>query len=299
MNQLGRVVVLLLIAGCSPKEPPPVQVAPQPLEPKGLHNVFRITEKLYSGSSPDGEEGFASLQRLGVKTIISVDGATPKVTLAEHYGLSYVHLPVGYDGIPERKAWMIAKAVRDLRGPVYLHCHHGKHRGPTAAAIAQLCLQPTYTPQEAESWLRQAGIDPRYHGLTSLPKTFRRPTAAQLDELPPEFPSIAEVPTLTKQMVLLDLHWDELKLASKTQFADSKRTAQHALQVVELYRELNRLGIPGRSDPKFRDYLQQAERAARDLEQALRTQPIDAAKARAAFDQSQTLCHRCHQAFRD
>src|SRR5262249_37655752 len=34
----------------------------------GLHNVYRITDKLYSGSNPEGEEGFRSLRKLGVKT---------------------------------------------------------------------------------------------------------------------------------------------------------------------------------------------------------------------------------------
>ncbi len=32
-----------------------------------------------------------------MKTIISVDGATPNVAMAEKYGMRYVHLPHGYD----------------------------------------------------------------------------------------------------------------------------------------------------------------------------------------------------------
>ncbi len=73
---------------------------PGPLEMPGLHNVYRLTEQLLSGSSPEGEEGFRSLEKLGVKTILTVDGARPDVALAHKHGLRYVHLPIGYDGVP-------------------------------------------------------------------------------------------------------------------------------------------------------------------------------------------------------
>src|SRR5262245_14950937 len=49
------------------------------IDAPGLHNVYRITDKLFSGSSPEGDEGFRSLQELGIKTVISVDGARPDV----------------------------------------------------------------------------------------------------------------------------------------------------------------------------------------------------------------------------
>src|SRR5262245_5214765 len=98
--------VLLVVAGCQakPAEPTVPPTAPahsgeiQPLEVPGLHNVFRVSERVYSGSSPDGDAGFAALEKLGVKTIISVDGAKPDAEAAGRHGLRYVHLPFGYDG---------------------------------------------------------------------------------------------------------------------------------------------------------------------------------------------------------
>jgi ferredoxin len=41
---------------------------PTPLEAEGLHNFFRVSDRVYSGSSPDGENGFAALAGLGVRT---------------------------------------------------------------------------------------------------------------------------------------------------------------------------------------------------------------------------------------
>src|SRR5262245_3837035 len=105
-----------------PAPPGPVKV-----EAPGLPNVYRVTDRLYSGGSPVGDTGFASLQKLGIRTVISVDGVRPDVQRARKHGLRYIHLPIGYDGVPRAKALRLARAVRDLPGPVYLHCHHGKH----------------------------------------------------------------------------------------------------------------------------------------------------------------------------
>src|SRR3712207_3553770 len=65
----------------------------------GLHNFLPVSSQVYCGGEPEGEEGFQTLARLGVTMIVSVDGARPKVALARKYGLRYVHIPIGYDGI--------------------------------------------------------------------------------------------------------------------------------------------------------------------------------------------------------
>jgi protein tyrosine phosphatase (PTP) superfamily phosphohydrolase (DUF442 family) len=101
-----------------------------------LPNPWQIHPQVISGGLPEGDEAFRALADLGVKTLISVDGARPDVALAKKHGLRYVHLPHGYDGVPEERMQELAKAVRDLPGPIYIHCHHGKHRSPTAAAVA-------------------------------------------------------------------------------------------------------------------------------------------------------------------
>src|SRR5437763_9329790 len=77
----------------------PVAADTAKVDAPGMHNVYRLTDQLYSGSYPEGEEGFRTLQKLGVKTILSVDGDRPEVALAKKYGMPYVHIPVGYAGI--------------------------------------------------------------------------------------------------------------------------------------------------------------------------------------------------------
>src|SRR5690349_7708804 len=69
------------------------------VETKDLHNAYRISANLVSGAAPETEQAFKDLQALGIKTILTVDGAQPDVETAKRHGMRYVHLPIGYDGV--------------------------------------------------------------------------------------------------------------------------------------------------------------------------------------------------------
>src|SRR5262245_42817749 len=110
----------------------PSTAKPEKLAVEHLPNAYRITDKVISGGLPEGDAAFQELADLGVKTVISVDGMKPDVETAKKHGLRYVHLPHGYDGVPSERVLELAKAVRELPGLIYIHCHHGKHRSPAA-----------------------------------------------------------------------------------------------------------------------------------------------------------------------
>jgi hypothetical protein len=58
--------------------------------------------------------------------------------------------------VPEDRIKELAKAVRELEGPVYIHCHHGKHRSPAASAVACVAAG-LIAPQSALAILEAAG----------------------------------------------------------------------------------------------------------------------------------------------
>ena len=118
---------------------PAAKAFPAVADQKNIENGHIVTEKVISGAQPEGDESFKALKALGVKTIVSVDGSAPDVATAKKFGLTYVHLPVTYSGIKPEEGKAIAKALEELPGPIYLHCHHGKHR--SAAAVAVACVQ--------------------------------------------------------------------------------------------------------------------------------------------------------------
>ena len=91
---------------------------PMRVEAGHLPNAICIHERIISGGLPDGEAAFEELKSLRVKTIISVDGAKPNLALAAKYGMRYVHLPHGYNGISDEHAVQLAKAVYNFDGPI-------------------------------------------------------------------------------------------------------------------------------------------------------------------------------------
>jgi protein tyrosine phosphatase (PTP) superfamily phosphohydrolase (DUF442 family) len=291
-------VIVLAIAGCDSHSPPSSPKAER--AHPGLSNVLQVTEKLISGSAPEGDEGFQSLVDLGVKTIISVDGATPEVERAKRFGLRYVHLPIGYDGVPREQGLRIARAVRDLPGLVYIHCHHGKHRGPASAAVARLCLDGTCQAEDAIAYLHQAGTDPNYQGLYADVEQFRRPSAAEINAASNEFPEATQIGALAQIMVELDGRFEHLKLIRASGWKVPPRHADldpphEALQMRELFTEAMRTKDSEKRQPEFRQLLAQAEAAAVNLEQALRKEKL----AESSFQRFASTCAECHRQFRD
>ena len=174
-----------------------------------LPNLVQVHPCVYSGGTPEGAPAFQELQTLGVQTVISVDGAKPDVATARQFGLRYVHLPHGYDGIPPRRAAELAKAVQDLPGRIYIHCHHGQHRSPAAATVACI-VAGMVDPAAAESILQLAGTSPEYRGL------FRSTTEAVpadpefLKRLQVDFRETVELPPLAESMVTIERIHDRL-----------------------------------------------------------------------------------------
>jgi protein tyrosine phosphatase (PTP) superfamily phosphohydrolase (DUF442 family) len=314
------VSIALLTTGCGrtpqPATAPSAPVAAvglavgnsAPAELPGLHNVFRLTERLYSGSVPEGDAGFESLRRLGVQTVISVDGARPDVDRAHRHGMRYVHLPIGYDGVPAAQALRLARAVRDLDGPVYMHCHHGKHRGPAAAAAVHRCLDATCDAEAAVAELRRAGTDPRYAGLYASVRELKPPTPTELDTAPADFPDVADTGDLVKAMVAVDEHADNLKLARAAGWKTPPGhpdvdPAHEAVLLAELYREAGRLPDVAKRGEDFRRRLANAEDGTKRLEAVLRTENEHRAvvieAANAAWKTVEHACTSCHERFRD
>lgn len=302
-----------LLSGCGDAMPraqaqPPVPTpSPQPIDKPGLHNVHRIADWLISGSSPDGVEGFRSLKELGIKTVITVDGARPDVTSAKEYGLRYVHIPIGYDGIPRDKLLLLAKAAQELPRPIYLHCHHGKHRGPAAAAAIHVCLDERCTINQALAEMKTFGTDPRYRGLFEAISRLDRPSPEQLKAVPSDFPETAKVASFVERMVEVDTTWDHLKAIRAAGWkapADNPDLvpSQEALQLVEHYRETARLPDHLKRPQVFQEHLKLATADAESLEKELASQGkemLNGAILEPLFKRSEAACARCHNQFRD
>lgn len=273
------------------------------IETPELHNAHVVTDKVLSGAEPEGEEAFRQLRALGVKTIISVDGAKPDVDTARKYGLRYVHMPITYSTVTEVQGKAIAKAIDELPGPVYIHCHHGKHR--SAAAVAVACVyNGMLKPDQAESVLKTFGTGANYTGLWKAAREAKPVDPQALKDLKVAFPETSPVGELADAMVQIDRHTDHLKAVQKAGWVSPKDhpdldPAHEALQLQEQLRELARTDATRGRPGNFRTILAQNERDVESLRALLTVKPMDKPAADAAFTRVIKSCTECHKGYRD
>jgi protein tyrosine phosphatase (PTP) superfamily phosphohydrolase (DUF442 family) len=278
---------------------------PESLQVRGVPNAFRLGPRLYSGAEPEGDAAFAALAGLGLRTIISVDGAKPNLDAAKKHGLRYVHIPVGYDGITKSESVRLVHAIRSLPGPVFVHCHHGKHRGPTAAAICAIVLE-NWNRDRAIDWLNVAGTSPEYPGLFSSVREFKVPSERELSTIVAAPPERAEIPAFVEAMVQLDKHWDEMKAVEATGFKPPPShpdlvPSRVALQVVEDFRELLRLGETKAKGETILELLRNCEQKATALHAELKARVVEEPEAAltSAFRAVEKGCADCHRRYRN
>lgn len=283
-------------------QPGSSSVVAQPLPSTHVHNLFRATTNVFSGNSPDSDEAFAEIAKLGVKTILSVDGAKPDAEMARQHGLRYIHLPIGYDGVPSNRVIELVKAAQSAAGPIYVHCHHGKHRGP--AAVAVICEATAgWTTNQAVTWLKEAGTAADYAGLYKSAMEFRLPEAAALAKII-ELPEAAKTSSLVDAMVAIDEEMERLKAAQKTGWKSVPNQpdivpAHTATILWEHLRELARADDTTKRPEDYRERLKESEKAADQLRALLRDTKADTAARDAAFKSLGQTCASCHKPYRN
>lgn len=317
------VVCCLFLLGCSqpadnrPKENPlaeppeanpssnetsatnivPREGGPNDEDYPALQNLLQITDKIYCGGEPQGDDAFASLTRLGIRVIVSVDGAKPKIETARNHGLRYVHVPIGYEGVGKQAGLSLARLVRHVDGPFYFHCHHGQHRGPAAAAIA--CVASGDVDGKAAlKILQHAGTSKGYAGLWRDVENYQSPRA---DVELPELVEVAEVDSFAATMARIDRAFDNLKRCRDANWAPPDDypdlvPAQEALLLKEGLRECAR-NLTDDFGDEFRIRLANAESLAQRLEDSLTANNAD--RFAQQFRAIGKSCKQCHGKYRN
>ncbi|WP_160148113.1 hypothetical protein [Rubripirellula obstinata] len=267
-----------------------------------LPNSVQLHAGVISGSLPADDQAFEELANLGIKTIISVDGARPDVKAAKRHGLRYVHLPHGYDGVPDQRVMELAKAFRDLGGPIYIHCHHGKHRSPAAASAA--CVAGgMIPPSDARTVLEMAGTDPNYRGLYQSADRAKRVPDETLDQLAVEFQEVEQVPAVAQAMVNIEHTHHYLKLIAAAQWKSPQQhpdldPAHEALILREHFTELLRSEETQNWPKPILQLLRDSETDAQKLETELRN-GMRPGNLNQISQRISANCKSCHQQFRD
>jgi hypothetical protein len=293
---------------------PSMQDFPRPEAVAGIENVWRMDSNLLSGGDPVGESGLQLLKSKGVKTIVSVDGAAPLLEVSKQLGLRYVHIPIGYDGISVDSQRLLSQAFAQLPKPIYVHCHHGKHRGPAAASImARFGLG--WTPEQASKFMKLAGTSADYPGLYESVKQFEAVNFKDVAAIKTPLPESVDMPAMVDLMVQVDSRFDHLKAwSAKVLETSGKGTRpsaiidpiQEAVLLRELIRESSRLPECRDKPALFRESMSHLES---DLSTWIETIKAEGSseslsdqtksKLSAILKSSANRCVTCHRSFRD
>ncbi len=110
-----------------------------------IPNFGKVADGIWRGAAPSAS-GLKELAADGVRTVVDLrlGSADPKreEILAEHLGIKYIHLPMGYCEPSRSKIKAFLKIVSNpLYQPVYIHCREGADRTGTLVGIYRILVQ--------------------------------------------------------------------------------------------------------------------------------------------------------------
>lgn len=301
----AATAALVAVACSLPSPSPEAQVSTVPdlqrlQDDPALHELVRLSPNLYSGAAPAGPESFALIADMGIRTLVCVDSARPDVEGAAAFGLRYIHIPIGYDQVPREAELAIAAALAEKDGPYFFHCHHGKHRGPAAAAIA-LRTDSNCPSATALEVLEMAGTSTNYPGLWRDVEGWTPP---QDGEKLPKLVSIAKVSDFEGAMAATDRTWDRMKLVraanwvAPAEHPDIDPLHEGKLLVQGLEDCLKNPPSEQVTNADFQQRMEASVESGRALRDGL-MERLDSTELEQRFQKMSKSCKDCHRDYRN
>ncbi|MBL8900649.1 MAG: cytochrome c [Planctomycetes bacterium] len=279
-----------------------------PTEMPGLHNIYRLSPDIVSGSEPHGHEGLESMAEMGIRTVISVDGSAPDAAAAAKLGLRYVHVPIQYKGITNDEVAKLVKTFRELEPPFYVHCFHGKHRGPAAAALGRVALDGAPRDVAIAEMRQYCGTAGTYEGLYQVIAKGAIPSEEETAALRYDFAPVHQPKGMVGAMSVLARAHDNVADAMKREWAaDAAHPDLDALNEAEKLEQAFAAAFAldetqqGPADQK--QWFERSSAESKKLVEALkRLRAGEAAageEAKQAFKAVKGLCTECHSVYRN
>jgi protein tyrosine/serine phosphatase len=115
----------------SAKMPPPSDTYEVLGQLEGLKSyAVKYDDYFYRGGEFFSEDGPETLRKLGIRTIISITPNDMEREAAREYGFNLVEMDFSKKkGLTEADLEKLLETFENDKGPVYIHCHGGTHRG--------------------------------------------------------------------------------------------------------------------------------------------------------------------------
>ena len=279
-----------------------------PDEVGALHNVYRLSDQIVSGAEPDHDGALEQLAAMGIKTLISVDGKAPDAERAAELGMTYVHVPIQYKGITPDEQLRLAKTFRELPGPFYVHCFHGQHRGPAAAALGRLVVDGVPREQAIAEMRQWCGTSGKYEGLYGTIALGDIPSAAETEAYAWDFPSAHHLTGYRQLMIGAARAYDNIEAMADNGWSPPDDhpdidPINEATILAGLFRQAHEQSSMAERPADFQAWNEEARLASEHLHDVLgsirRSGGTDWAPGDEAFAAVTTSCKTCHAAYRN
>ncbi len=130
----------------------------EPLEAVGLDNLHKVSEDYYRSAQPESG-GFASAEKLGIKTIISVRESDSDNSLAkkEPTSINLIHIPLRTSRVTQEDVGRVLNAIHKAEKPVLVHCRHGSDRTGLITAYYRIVFE-NWDREDARTELLYGGF---------------------------------------------------------------------------------------------------------------------------------------------
>lgn len=134
-----------------------------------IQRFRKVTDNLYRGSAPSPKDVEMLKDHLGIKKIVSLDGAAAKRIdrTCKLLGIKQIVIPIEMDNFKQSLVKFLHHDLKDLfleGGPTFVHCAAGKDRTGLATALVQ-CKYLGKDPEEAIEEAKALGfgldVDPK------------------------------------------------------------------------------------------------------------------------------------------
>jgi protein tyrosine/serine phosphatase len=125
----------------------------------GLSNVGQVAPGVYRGAQP-GPDGYASLKKMGIKTVIDLRTSESEKAQVEAAGMQAIAVPIAMsrDGLKEKVDKVVALLADPANQPVFVHCRHGQDRTGIVVAAYRMKVDK-WSLAEAEKEMQAFGFN--------------------------------------------------------------------------------------------------------------------------------------------
>lgn len=132
-----------------------------------LDNFYKVDQGLYRSNQPTMAQ-FKSLEENGIKEILNLRRFHSDTDDARSTGLTLHHIKVRASQVSEKHLLDAMRIIRDRKGDILVHCHHGSDRTGVVIATYRVVFQ-NWSKEKAIAEMKRKEFG--FHSIFSnLPK---------------------------------------------------------------------------------------------------------------------------------